>query len=80
MKAVDQMMPSVDILGCFFHFKKALNNKVDKKGMKTIYQKDTKFRNFINECGALSHLPVEDLEIGLKYLEEKYVFDNNKKY
>ena len=68
MKAVDQIMPGVIIMGCFFHFKKALQNKVDKKGMKTVYEHYKKFRNFINECGALSHLPVEDLESIMEYV------------
>ena len=30
-KAINDMMPEVDILGCFFHLAKAFNMKVDKK-------------------------------------------------
>jgi len=36
--------------------------------MKIVYEHYKKFRNIINECGALSHLPVEDLESKMKYV------------
>ena len=46
--------------------------------MKTVYETDERFRKFINERSALSFLPIEDIENGLKYLDEKYEFDDEK--
>ena len=78
MKAVDDLMPGVDIFGCFFHLKKVFQKKVDKKGMREKYETDQKFNNFVNECGALAHLPEDDLEDGLKHIEAKYTFEEEK--
>ena len=30
-KSIDEMLPEIDILGCFFHLAKAFKKKVDKK-------------------------------------------------
>ena len=77
MKSIDDML-GVAILGCFFHLKKIFKTKCDKKGFKTRYEKDTKFRNFINECSAIAHLPEDKLEEGLNGIEEKYKFEDEK--
>ena len=37
-KAIDEMMPDTEILGCFFHLAKAVQEKVDKYRMKKIIQ------------------------------------------
>ena len=46
-KSLDDMCPSIKILGCFFHFALALQRKVDKWGMKTHYENNEIFRKFI---------------------------------
>ena len=61
MKAVDQMMPSVNIMGYYFNFKNAFINKIDKKGMKIVYDQDKELKNFTNECG---HYFIYQLKIG----------------
>ena len=40
-KPINDMMPDVDILGCFFHLTKAFNMKVDKK----TYEKEIRGRS-----------------------------------
>ena len=77
MKAVDDML-SVNILGCFFHLKKALKTKVDKKGFKNNYENDAKFRKFVNSTAAIAHLPEEDLEDALKNIEDDFKFEEEK--
>ena len=67
LKAIDDML-SCKILGCFFHHKKCFHRKVDKNGLKSHYENDEYFREFINQCSALSHLPIEDIEEGLSYI------------
>ena len=77
IKSCDDML-EIDPEGCFFHFSKALKTKVDKHHFKTRYENDTIFQQFIKECGALAHLPLEDLEKGLEHIEEKYAFEDDK--
>ena len=75
LKALDVML-TCDILGCFFHLKKCFQRRVDRKGLKTRYEQDEFFRRFINECSALSHLPIGDIKDGLKHIEDKFVFED----
>ena len=77
MKALDDIL-EVDILGCFFHLKKVFKTKVDKHGFKTRYSKDSYFKSFINVCGSIAHLPVEDINDALKNIEECYQFEDEK--
>ena len=30
------------------------------------------------QCGALAHLPLEDLSDGIKHIEEKFAFEDDK--
>ena len=69
IKAVDDML-GVSVEGCFFHFSKALQTKVEKSHFKTRYENDLSFQHFIKECGALAHCPLEDIEEGLRMIKE----------
>ena len=64
-KALDGILPWVEILGCFFHLAKAFKEKVDKKGMKRHYNKIPEFRKFVKQAIALSSSPLADIEAGL---------------
>ena len=75
LKSVDVML-KVPIHGCFFHFKQCIQRRVDRNGLKVTYENDSHFRKFINQSSALSFLPIEDIEIGLDYLDNKFVFDD----
>ena len=77
LKSVDVML-QCPILGCFFHHKKCIQRRVDRNGFKTRYENDENFNSFINQCSSLSHLPIGDIEDGLKYIEEKFVFEDEK--
>ena len=81
MKSVDVML-QCEILGCFFHLKNCFQRRVDRNGFKTQYERNENFRKFINECSALSHLPIDDVEEGLKHIDDKYHFedDNTQKF
>ena len=73
-KAVDDLLPDAKILGCFFHFKKAIWRRVQKKGMCQRYEEDPEFNKFISECGAIAHLPLEKLQEGLNPINTKFNF------
>ena len=71
-------MLQCDILGCFFHHKKCYQRRVDQKGFKTRYENDEFFSEFINQCSALAHLPIEDIELGLEHIEMKFAFEDEE--
>ena len=77
LKSVDDIL-GVDIEGCFFHFSKCLKTKVDKKHFKNRYENAPHFQSFVKECGALAHLPLDDLENGLEHIENKLSFDDEE--
>ena len=77
IKSVDDML-GVPIHGCYFHFKKCFMRRVDKNGMKTVYEKNEQFRKLINDCSALSFLPIEDIEEGLQHIDRKFTFTDEK--
>ena len=75
-KSIDEILPDVAILGCFFHFAKAFKTKVDKKKMKKHYESNPDFRQFIKRAIGLSSLPLEDLETGIQWLKDNTNFSN----
>ena len=77
IKSVDEML-QVKIEGCFFHFSKALKTKVDKSRFKTRYETDKQFQHFIRSCGALSHLPLSDIEKGLDAVDSAHDFEDEE--
>jgi hypothetical protein len=77
-KSIDEMMPGVDILGCFFHLAKVFKKKVDKKNMKKHYNENPEFRKFIKQDVGLSSLPLGDLEIGVKWLNDNVNFEDEE--
>ena len=74
-KAIDGILPWVEILGCFFHLAKAFKEKVDIKGMKRHYDKNPEFRK---QAIALSSLPLTDIEAGLNWLKDNVFFDDEE--
>ena len=77
LKSVDVML-QCPILGCFFHYKKCIQKRVDRRCFKTRYENDEYFQSFISQLSSLSHLPIEDIGEGLKHVEDKFVFDDDK--
>ena len=68
-KAADQMLPEIQILGCFFHLSKCFWKRLQMKGMVTEYDNNAKFREFVKSAIALAHLPLADLEDGVDHLK-----------
>ena len=76
-KSIDEILPEVDIMGCFFHLAKAFKKKVDHK-MKKNYDENPEFRKFIKQAIGLSSLPLSDIEIGFNWLKDNVHFDDEK--
>ena len=77
MKSIDMML-QVPIMGCFFHHKKCFQRRVEKKGFKTRFENDEKFNKFIAEISSISFLPISDVQDGLKHVDSKFTFDDEK--
>ena len=77
-KAIDSILPGVDILGCFFHLAKAFKMKVDKGHMTKTYENDPEFKQFVREATSLSHLPPDKLLDGFDYLKNNFNFEDEK--
>ena len=77
LKAIDEMV-DCEVYGCFFHHKKCYQTRVDRKGFKSRYENDEKFYEFINQSSALAHLPIDDIEAGLQYIEETLILKSRK--
>ena len=75
LKAIDEMVKA-EICGCLFHHKSCFQRRVDQKGFKSRYENDEYFREFIKQACGLAHLPIADVEEGLKYIENKFSFDD----
>ena len=75
-KSIDEMMPEVKILGCFFHLAKAFKDKIEQKKMKMEYENNPKLHKFIKRAVALSSLPLEDIDTGFNWLKENLNFDD----
>ena len=73
LKSIDVML-KCPIHGCFFHLKNCFQRRVDRSGFKVDYENNEHFKNFINQTSALAHLPIEDVEDGLSFIEQKFIF------
>ena len=44
--------------------------------MKSRYEKEENLQHFVKVCGAIAHLPLEDIDKGFKCIEDNYQFDD----
>ena len=76
--AINDILPDVKILGCFFHLAKAFKMKVDKSYMKNYYENDPEFKQFVRQATSLSNLPRDKLYDGFDYFEKNLNFEDEK--
>ena len=63
-KSLKSTWPEIDILGCHFHYCKALWKRVQTQGMKSIYSKNTKLNNLVRAALGLPFVPIERIQNG----------------
>ena len=68
-------MPNLWLL---FSPQKCFLRRVKRKGFKIRCENDDKFNNFIAEISSIFFLPIADVEEGLKHVDEKYNFEDEK--
>ena len=59
--ALESIIPSITIIGCWFHFTKAIFEKVQKLGLSKLYKQNQFFSIWIRRIMALPLLPEEDI-------------------
>ena len=60
MNAVNDVFPEVCVKGCSFHFRQALMRRVQQEGLKSVYEKDSRYpsaRTWLRMVMAMSMLP-----------------------
>ena len=60
MNAVNHVFPEVCVIGCSFHFRQALMRRVQQEGLKSVYEKDSRYpsaRTWLRIVMAISMLP-----------------------
>jgi len=60
MNAVNDVFPEVCVKGCSFHFRQALMRRVQQEGIKSVYEKDSRYpsaRTWLRMVMAMSMLP-----------------------
>ena len=63
--------PSLNVLGCYFHFSQLVWRRVQKKGFQTIYEKNDKFNAVIRRMSALPFAPKNDLDAAFEIFEKR---------
>lgn len=62
--AIREVLPSVEIQGCYFHFKKCLWRKIQEIGLTCEYRENEEIRLSTQMCAALAFLKTEDVQDG----------------
>lgn len=60
-KAIEEAFPNAKIYGCYFHFSQCLFRKLQKLGLKTLYENNLVFRKKIKFLKALAFIPEIDV-------------------
>jgi hypothetical protein len=61
IKVLKSRFPGVELIGCFFHFRKALWRKLQDLGLTSFYNSNPQFQMWINMVAALSYVPVDQV-------------------
>ena len=56
-----KVFPHITIIGCWFHYTKAVYDKVKKIGLSKLYKRNQKFRAYIRKLMGLPLLPEEEI-------------------
>ena len=68
--AFQDLFPSVDIKGCFFHFSQAVWRKVQEMGLANLYKENDELRKTVKCLVALALIPPEDVLLGFEKIIE----------
>ena len=69
MENIEYKYLNIDILGCHFHFCKALWKRVQTQQMKTVYSTNTKLNNLVRAGLGLPFVPFERIQKSIKHSE-----------
>ena len=61
LNAFKTVFTNITIVGCWFHYTKAIHDKVQKIGLAKLYKTNKSFKKWVHELMALPFLPEEDI-------------------
>jgi len=64
--------PNTLVEGCFFHWRKCLNDQLKKKQCYAFYNKDIRFHEFVLRCVGLALVPLEKISDYFCLLEDDF--------
>ena len=64
--------PTTQIEGCFFHWRKCLNDQLKKKHCYAFYNKDIKFHDLVLRCISLALVPLDKILDYFSILEDDF--------
>ena len=67
-----EIWPEAKLVGCFFHWRKALLENLGKKGCKRFYNKNPFFQDLVACCIAMALVPEEDIIEYWTLVEDRY--------
>ena len=63
--------PNSKIIGCFFHWRKCLNDQISKKGCKKFYNQSLPFQDLVTKCVAMALVPISKIHAYFSLVEEE---------
>ena len=70
-QALHRVLPTVWILGCFFHWTQAVWRKVQALGLQVIYSNDNATHKYIRKLLSMPYLPAQHIQPIFTKLQEK---------
>ena len=60
-KEIKELFPSIKVVGCFFHFRKVLNDQIKNKGAQKFYNRSLEFQDVVAKCIAMALVPLDKI-------------------
>jgi hypothetical protein len=70
--AFREFAPNSKVVGCFFHWRKALNDQISKKGCKRFYNQSLLFQDLVTKCVAMALVPISKIHEYFSIVEEEF--------
>ena len=67
-----EFAPEAKVVGCFFHWRKALNDWISTKGCKKFYKLSLEFQDLVTKCVAMSLVPIPKIHQYFSLVEEEF--------
>lgn len=70
--ALKEFSPTTKVVGCYFHWRKALNDQIAKKGCKRFFNQSLEFQELVSHCVAMAFVPIPKVNQYFALVEEEF--------